>query len=209
MNVKEIKNLKTDDDGAKASTKIPQKAFRPDPVPFQCVTLTTKGGRKNVMAYAERKDDGITWITLPNHEVISKDDVDSFELLNVYVYTDSRKVKLTEDSIMPNDYELFENDEQPLTINFDWTLWLDVDAYFGVTTRKYDDVFLNFYTNWNPYDGLDAYFVLSSDTGYLEQKWELTKDEKELILKKMNENVLKSTGFSLYEFCSFEDSQTI
>jgi hypothetical protein len=80
-----------------------------------------------------------------------------------------------------------------------YELWFEVDKYFGTETQDDDDTWINFYTNWYPDGTMKACYVLDSSNSSEEFDWELTDEEKEFFINKMEEYCQQCCGKSLME----------
>ncbi len=171
------------------------------PIPYQIVEVTKKDDTM-IKAYVEDTDNEIIWRKVEDHNVISEDEIVSWKGTNDYLFSDSRKVLLSDANICIDDNLMFLNEHnKPYdSINCVWALWLDVDKYFGVTTHPYDSIYVNFYTNWNPYDGLTAEVTISGDSSEVALDWNLTAAEKVLLLRKLNDFIMSKEGISIYDY---------
>lgn len=107
-----------------------------------------------------------------------------------------RSIDITNADIRCCDEICFENGN----INVGYELWFDVDKYFGTNTGKDDNVWINFYTYWNPSNGVHSKYFINSDTSDEEHDWELTDAEKDFFFNKMNEFCKKQTKKTLQEY---------
>ena len=178
------------------------------PIPFQLVLATVKENNL-IKAYIEGDDEKIIWRRATDHEIISEDNIVGWVGLDDYLFTDSRQVLLSHSNISIDDeLMIFNEDHHYIALNCVWALWFDVDKYFGVKTHEYDSVYVNFYTNWSPYDGLKAYITLQGDNSEMYFDWELTEIEKKLLIEKLDSYTRSKTGMNLYDYYNKENSQT-
>ncbi len=107
-----------------------------------------------------------------------------------------RKIDITQQDVRCCDEIMCENG----TVEIEYELWFDVDKYFGTTTSKDESAWINFYTYWNPSNGVHSKYFINSDTNDEEHDWELTDAEKDFFFNKMNAFCKKQTGKTLQEY---------
>ena len=109
-----------------------------------------------------------------------------------------REIDLTKQSIEPfGDIEVYDG-----LLDFAWELWFDVDAYFGTNTKDDDNMWINFYTDYNPQtDDITACYTIDSPNDVVTEDWELTRDEKLFIRSKMEQYCKKTMGNIEWENC--------
>ena len=109
-----------------------------------------------------------------------------------------RQIDITTQSLNCID-EILYNEEDGL--NFSYELWFDVDKYFGTNTKSYENSWINFYTNWLPNGTVSAYVVVDNQPdSYDSFEWELTKEEQEFFIKKMEDYCQSMYFQSLSDF---------
>ena len=159
--------------------------------------------------YSKNKSSDEQNTDISTEEIISEDNIVGWVGLDDYLFTDSRQVLLSHSNISIDDeLMIFNEDHHYIALNCVWALWFDVDKYFGVKTHEYDSVYVNFYTNWSPYDGLKAYVTLQGDNSEMYFDWELTEIEKKLLIEKLDSYTRSKTGMNLYDYYNKENSQT-
>ena len=106
-----------------------------------------------------------------------------------------REIDITKQDIRCCDEICVEDD----CINIEYELWFDVDKYFGTDTKNNENVWINFYTNWNSNGEIRAEYFVSSDSSDESHNWELTDREKKFFLEKMENYCKHVTGKTLQE----------
>lgn len=110
-----------------------------------------------------------------------------------------RQIDICQQDIQIEDELFFEINGDKFYINASYSMWFNVDAYFGTHTLHDDNVWINFYTNWYPDGKIEAQVSIDTSEQVINLLWELTEKEKKFFITKMQEAAKRQTGKSLEE----------
>lgn len=90
--------------------------------------------------------------------------------------------------------------------------WFDVDKKFKVNTAECEDVWLNMYTKYNPFeDSLRVECEIDREDESLHFDYEPTREEAQLLKDKITQKILEVYEMTPSEFCNefINETQTI
>ena len=108
---------------------------------------------------------------------------------------DITKIDITKQDIRCCDEVSVEEDG----VNVEYELWFDAKSYFGTETHDKDSTWINFYTVWNPENGIRAEYFVEADDSSEHYSYDLTEKEKNFFFEKMEEYCQKTEKKSLWE----------
>ena len=116
-----------------------------------------------------------------------------------------RKLELTKLNINCCDELLIDNN----VINATYELWFDVTEYFAdieEINNISDDEWINFYTNYNPYDKkLTACVVFVGVEADIEYAWDLTEAEEAFLISMVEDYCQNLYGMNCKELLESEN----
>ena len=110
------------------------------------------------------------------------------------------------------DRELQIDDDNPSVINAYLETWFDVDEKFGTKTADDDDTWVNLYAKYNSAtNDLCMEIIVDRADGSVSQDYVPTDEEKQMVVRMMEECSQQNYGCSLAEFCKdfFENEPTL
>lgn len=79
--------------------------------------------------------------------------------------------------------------------------WFDVDKKFGLNTKQYDNVWVNLFCHYNPFEStIDIFYCIDTGDICVERAYQATKEEKKIFKNLMEEMCIKNEQMSCKDF---------